>query len=134
MNERGENVPNRAHDWLAQARRDLEQAAASEQDGRHEWACFAAHQAADKALKALHLHLGQEVWGHVIARLLQELTIRYDASLLDKAKVLDSFYVPTRYPNGHPAGAPFEHYGSLQSGEAIRYAGEILEFASSQMA
>jgi HEPN domain-containing protein len=54
--------------------------------------------------------------------------------LLDKAKVLDSFYIPTRYPNGHPAGAPFEHYGSLQSGEAIRYAGEILEFTSSQMA
>lgn len=127
-------MPSRANDWLAQARRDLEQAAASERDERHEWACFAAHQAAEKALKALHLHLGQEVWGHVVARLLQELTVQYDPSMLDKAKVLDSFYVPTRYPNGHPAGAPFEHYGPLQSGEAIRYAGEILEFASSQMA
>ncbi len=127
-------MPSRADDWLAQARRDLEQAAASERDGRYEWACFAAHQAAEKALKALHLHLGQEAWGHVVARLLQELNVRHDATLLDKAKVLDSFYIPTRYPNGHPAGAPFEHYGSLQSGEAIRYAGEILEFTSSQMA
>jgi len=127
-------MPSRANDWLAQARRDLEQAASSARDERHEWACFAAHQAAEKALKALHLHLGQEVWGHVVARILNELTIAFDESLVDKAKVLDSFYVPTRYPNGHPAGAPFEHYGSLQSGEAIRYAGEILEFASSQMA
>jgi HEPN domain-containing protein len=127
-------MPNRAHDWLAQAQRDLEQAAASQRDERHEWACFAAHQSAEKALKALHLHLGQEVWGHVVARLVQELPVGHDASLLDKAKVLDAFYVPTRYPNGHPAGAPFEHYGSLQSEEAIRYAGEILEFASSQMA
>ncbi len=85
-------------------------------------------------MRALHLHLEQDVWGHVIARLLQELTIPYDESLVHKAKVLDSFYGPTRYPDGHPAGAPFEHYGSLQSGDAIPYAGEILEFASSQMA
>lgn len=30
--------------------------------------------------------------------------------------------------------APFEHYGPLQSEEAIRYAREILEFVRSQMA
>jgi len=34
-----------------------------------------------------------------------------------------------RYPNSHPQGAPFEHYGPLQSEEAIQYAREILEFA-----
>lgn len=34
-------------------------------------ACFAGQQAAEKAVKALHLSLGQEAWGHVIARLLQ---------------------------------------------------------------
>jgi HEPN domain-containing protein len=41
-------MPNRAEDWLAQAERDLEQAAASQRDGRHEWACFAAHQSAER--------------------------------------------------------------------------------------
>ncbi len=127
-------MPNRAHDWLAQARRDLEQAQASQRDGRHEWACFATHQSAEKALKALHMHSGQEAWGHVVARLVGELPVEYDASLVDKAKVLDAFYVPTRSPNGHPAGAPYEHYGSLQSDEAIRYASEIVEFVRSQMA
>lgn len=40
--------------------------------------------------------------------------------------------IPGRYPNGHPAGAPFEHYGSIQSEEAIRYAGAILEFVRLQ--
>ncbi len=127
-------MPNRAHDWLAQAHRDLEQAEASRRESRHEWACFAAHQTAEKALKALHLFSGQEAWGHVVARLVHELPVDYDASLVDKAKVLDAFYVPTRYPNGHPDGAPFEHYGSLQSEDAIRYASEILEFVSSKMA
>lgn len=54
--------------------------------------------------------------------------------LIDKAKVLDNLYVPTRYANGHPEGAPFEHYGPLQSEQAILYAGEILDFVRSQMA
>jgi HEPN domain-containing protein len=129
-------MPNRARDWLSQATRDLEQAEDSRRAGRHEWACFAAQQAAEKAVKALHLHLGQEAWGHVVARLLQELpdTIRVPAELVEKGRVLDSFYIPPRYPNSHPEGAPFEHYGPLQSEEAIRYAHEILELTRSQMA
>ena len=126
-------MPNRARDWFAQAERDLEQARASERDGRHEWACFAAQQAAEMAVKALHLALGQEAWGHVVARLLTELP-NSPVELLDKAKVLDNFYIATRYANGHVEGAPFEHYGALQSDEAIRYAGEIVEFVRARLA
>lgn len=69
---------NRAKDWLLQAERDLEMAGIARKVGRHEWACFAAQQAAGqpvgllwKAVEALHL--GQEAWGHVVARLLKEL-------------------------------------------------------------
>jgi HEPN domain-containing protein len=127
-------VGNRSGDWFAQAERDLEQARESQQSGRHEWACFAAQQAAEKAVKALHLSLGQEAWGHVIARLLAELPNSLPADLADKAKILDNFYVATRYANGHPAGPPFEHYGKLQSNQAIQYASEILEFARDEMA
>jgi len=117
-----------------QAERDLEQASASRADERHEWACFAAQQAAEWAVKALHLHLGQEAWGHVVARLLGELAVEVDRSLVEKAKVLDNFYVGTRYPNGHIEGPPFEHYGEIQSGDAIRHASEILEFVRAQVA
>lgn len=127
-------MPSRAKDWLAQAVRDLEQARSSRAEARHEWACFAAQQAAEKAVKALHLHLGQEAWGHVVARLLRELPVPIDDLLVEKGRVLDNFYVPTRYANGHPEGSPFDHYGPLQSDEAIRYAGEILGFVDSQMA
>jgi HEPN domain-containing protein len=66
-------MSNRASDWFNQAVRDLEQAEDSRQKSRHEWACFAGHQAAEKAVVALHLHLGQESWGHVITRLLRDL-------------------------------------------------------------
>jgi len=129
-------MPNRSKDWFRQAQRDLEQAAESRASGRHEWACFAAQQSAEKAVKALHLHLGQEAWGHVVAKLLGELpeVCRPGEDLRDKARVLDAYYVAPRYANGHPEGAPFEHYGDLQSREAIRYAGEILEFVRAAMA
>ena len=127
-------MSNRAKDWLMQAERDLEQALASRKEGRHEWACFAAQQSAEKAAKALHLSLGQEAWGHVVARILSELPFEVASNLIEKGRVLDNFYVSTRYANGHPEGAPFEHYGPLQSGEAIDYAREILEFVRVQMA
>jgi HEPN domain-containing protein len=129
-------MPNRARDWFNQAVRDLEQAEDSQRAKRYEWACFAAQQAAEKAVKALHLQLGQEAWGHVIAKLLQELpeNVLVPEELIEKGRVLDNFYIPSRYPNSHPQGSPFEHYGPLQSKEAIQYAREILEFARSQMA
>ena len=68
-----QTLANRARDWLAQAERDLLHAEESQRGGRREWACFACHQAAEKAVKGLHLHLGQEAWGQVVARLLPEL-------------------------------------------------------------
>ncbi len=127
-------MPNRAGDWLAQAQRDLEQAEDSHRAGRHEWACFAAQQAAEKAVKALHLHRGQEAWGHVVAKLLRELPLEVPQDLIEKARTLDGFYIPPRYPNSHAEGPPFEHYGPLQSNEAIRYAREIIAFVRAQMA
>lgn len=129
-------MSNRATDWLAQARRDLEQAADSRRAGRHEWACFAAQQAAENAVKALHLSLEQEAWGHVVARLLRDLPegIEVGKDLVDKGRVLDGFYIPARHPNGFPEGTPFEHFGQLQSDEAVRYAREIIEFVRDQMA
>lgn len=126
---------NRSRDWFAQAEKDLQHASAAQAGGSHEWACFAAQQSAEKAVKALHLRLGQEAWGHVIARLLAELPATTGAAtLIDSGKVLDNYYVATRYANGHPEGAPFEHYGPLQSDQAIRYAGEILEFVRARLA
>lgn len=129
-------MPNRAQDWLQQAGKDIEQADASHEAQRHEWACFAAQQAAEKAVKALHLHHGQEAWGHVVAKLLRELPETTPASeeLIDQARVLDNFYIPARYPDSHPEGAPFEHFGPLQSSQALRYAHAILTFVRTQMA
>jgi len=126
-------MAERSGDWFAEAMQDLEAAAAMVRAGHHEWACFVAQQAAGKAVKAVHLRRGQEPWGHRVARLLEELG---DAprDLIEKGRTLDAYYVPTRYPNGHPEGAPFQQYGPLQSGEAERLAREVVDFARAQMA
>jgi len=129
-------MTDRSPDWFAQAERNLAQAEDSAKAGRHEWSCFAAQQAAEAAVKALHLLLGQDAWGHVVRRLLEELPPRVGVppELIEAARVLDTFYVPTRYPNGHAEGAPGEHYGPLQSSAAIHHAGQIIEFVRAQMA
>ena len=122
-------MTSRAADWFEQAIRDLEQAESSRRDGRHEWACFAAQQAAEKAIKAVHLSPAQDAWGHVVARLLNELPVEVPDDLVEKAKVLDGFYIPTRCANSHSEGPPFEHFGVIHSDEALRYAREVIEFA-----
>lgn len=43
----------RHEDWLKQAYSDLQAAEDSAGSDHHEWACFQAQQAAEKALKAL---------------------------------------------------------------------------------
>jgi HEPN domain-containing protein len=129
-------MPNRSLDWFRQARRDLEHARESAVNGKHEWACFAAQQAAEKAVKALHLSLGQEAWGLMVSRLIQDLPdeVDFPEGLLDKARILDNTYIPARYPSGHPEGSPFEYFGRKQSEEAIAYASEIVEFVNNEMA
>lgn len=129
-------MPDRSRDWLRQVERDLEHAEESLRSGKPEWACFATHQAAGKAVKALHLSRLQEAWGHSVARLLQELppTVQVRPELIEMAHVLDGYYIPARYPNGHPEGAPFEHYGKLQSRQALDYARQIVAFVRAQMA
>jgi Uncharacterized conserved protein related to C-terminal domain of eukaryotic chaperone, SACSIN len=66
-------VVSRARDWFRQSLRDLELAERIMDAGYYEWACFVAQQAAEKAVKALYQHLGMEVWGHSVSRMLEEL-------------------------------------------------------------
>ena len=52
---------------------------------------------------------------------------------LEQAKILDNFYIPTQYPDKHPEGSPLNHYGTLQSQKAVRYASAIIEFVDYEM-
>lgn len=124
-------MAGRSADWLRQAEADLELARAAVESGRHEWACFASQQGAEKALKALHLSLRQEAWGHSVTELLMALReggTDVDERLLDGGRALDKLYVPTRYPNGLPSGAPADYFTRAEAEAAIGQGEEILEF------
>lgn len=123
-------MPERSGDWLAQAARDLEVARHDLQGGFYEWACFVAQQAAEKAVKALYEHLHGEAWGHSITGLLQSLPPEHrpGADLIDRAKVLDKYYIQPRYPNGFDRGAPMDYYTRQEAEDALSHAAAIIEF------
>jgi len=131
----------RSADWLHQAHSDLDLAAVSAAAGHHEWACFACHQAVEKALKALHLHHGQQAWGHGLGRSWRELPPAVGAALAealsdleDRLRILDALYIPTRYPDSLPDGAPSDHFGRLQSDDAQRHARSIVDAITTALA
>jgi HEPN domain-containing protein len=62
-------MPERSQDWLRQAEADLRHARNSRDLHDYDWACFASHQAAEKAIKAVYQHLHMEAWGHVLTDL-----------------------------------------------------------------
>ena len=122
-------MSGRATDWFRQAEADLAHARHALHDGDHEWACFAAQQAAEKAAKAAHAASGQEAWGHVITELLDALRPKkpdIDDALLDRARALDKLYIPTRYPNGLASGAPADFYTRAEAERAIADAEAVL--------
>jgi HEPN domain-containing protein len=121
-------MPNRAGDWLTQARRDLELARHAANGGFHEWACFAAQQAAEKAVKALVAALGGEARGHSIVAMAKLLPDPpgFPADVLDLARQLDRHYIPTRYPNGFSDGAPKDYFTLSDADEAVAHAERIL--------
>jgi len=123
-------LASRALDWLRQALKDLEHAKKSLELGDYEWACFAAHQAAEKAVKALYQRLGVEVWGRSVSRLLQHLPDEHrpPPELVDAARELDKHYTLARYPNTYPEGAPLDYYTRREAERAIEYAERIVEF------
>jgi HEPN domain-containing protein len=57
-------MPRRYEDWFRQAQRDINHARNALEDGDYDWACFAAQQAAEKAVEALFRFLAADAWGH----------------------------------------------------------------------
>lgn len=115
--------------WRAEADRALAAARVQAEAELHNWACFAAEQAAQLAVKALLHGLGRAPWGHDLVRL-GELAVAAGVELsedvLDAMRRLGRHYVPARYPDAHPSGPAAVHYGASDAAEAIRDAEAVL--------
>jgi HEPN domain-containing protein len=128
-------MANRYADWLRQAQADLRHARHALQAGDYEWSCFAAQQAAEKAIKALFQRRGMDAWGHTLTVLLGNLPadVQPPAELIDYARALDKHYILTRYPNGFDSGAPTDFYTRSEAEHAIQHAEAILAFCRDQI-
>lgn len=88
-----------------------------------------AQQAAEKALKAFLYAEGEEhVFGHSVAELLKKAkTHEGDFEKVRKARILDKYYIPTRYPNGLPGGVPYEVFDEDDGKKAVGLASDVID-------
>ena len=119
--------------WLSEAEWDLETARILLENRRYNAACFYSHQAAEKAAKAMLYAVNEAPWGHSVRILLERF---FEASgrerledMLVQARELDRHYIPSRYPNAHPAGTPHEAYDEETAARAVRAAEAIVGYA-----
>jgi HEPN domain-containing protein len=129
------DMGNRYLDWMRQAEADIRHARNALRDGDYEWSCFAAQQAAEKALKAVFQKNGMDAWGHTLTALIGNMVAIAEVpeKLTEYAKILDKHYIPTRYPNGFDSGAPTDFYTRREAGDAIEYSESIIEFCKNQI-
>ncbi|HXZ45037.1 MAG TPA: HEPN domain-containing protein [archaeon] len=111
-----------AHRWYDEATSDVAFARVGLREGFYSKVCFLCQQAGEKALKALAYGDGERfVPGHSLQDLLVRLLPRHPSvePLRDSCRVLDQYYVPTRYPNALPGGVPYRSYTEEQARQAI---------------
>lgn len=108
--------------WLEQARADLRWTRHLAQEGAHYLVCFLAQGAAEKALKAALYACGRElVLGHSVRALSAQVAEAAPglATQVDAWGLLDSYYIPTRYPNGLPGDIPARVYNAEAASTAL---------------
>jgi len=114
--------------WRAEADAALRGARLQADGGLHNWACFAAEQSAQLAMKGLLHGLGLGPWGHDLVRLGAQLdeVARVPDEVADALRRLSRHYIPARYPDAHPSGTPGVHYAATDSIEALADTGRVL--------
>ena len=117
--------------WINTAKKNIESAYKDLEHGDYNWACFKAQQAGEAAVKALLHGIGVSAYGHSISKLLhslKEIGLSVSDPLINYAKILDKYYIPTRYPNAWAEGSPHEYYTRDDGLKAIKSAEEIINW------
>jgi HEPN domain-containing protein len=90
-----------------------------------------SQQAAEEALKAFLYSKGlRAILTHSIRELVLDCS-KYDtafSNFLSQARVLDAYYIPTRYPNGLVGNEiPAQYYSEEDASQCTNYAGLMLK-------
>ena len=117
-----------AERWLAFARQDLRVAELAFAEGIFNQVCFHAQQCAEKAIKGWLEEQGQAPpRTHRMADLLMLLPADLMDQLDDALRLLDRFYIPTRYPDALPGMLPEGVPGQADAQEALDLARQALK-------
>jgi len=116
--------------WMNEAENTLKSAIVDRENGFYNWSCFKCHQAAEFALKGLLYGIGLTPFGHSLTKMTNDLQNQKIniTSILTACKKLDLHCIPSRYPNAHSTGSPFEYHDENISKEAITNAKKIMDF------
>ena len=111
-----------ANRWFEQALEDLKSAKILFENKRYYLVCFISQQIVEKALKSV-IYFNKEdlVLGHSVKKL-TDWASTFDnrfAKLSEEVSILDSYYIPTRYPNGLPEGIPAELFNKKAANDAL---------------
>jgi len=118
--------------WMESAKRTLASARHDLTASSYNWACFKAHQAAEKAVKAVLWGLGYPRIGHSLNMLLRHaeaLGIDVPRDVSGAALRLDKYYTITRCPDAWADGIPEDYFDRHEAEDAIRYAETIMRWA-----
>ncbi len=120
--------------WRRAADSSLEMARLAADHGHHHHACLHAEQAAQQAVKGL-LHgvgAGAGARGHDLTALGALAEEALGANLSEELRTalgrLSRHYLPSRYPDALPGGAPGDHYRQDDSRQAVTDAVAVLGF------
>lgn len=120
-----------AERWISQAEEDLEAALVLLKGGKYAQACFYSQQAAEKAVKGVAWRNGLDLWGHSLLKLYDGLRgnkVNVEGVETKDLRLLDKFYIPTRYPNGLPEIIPQEGYDEEEAQQGIDAATRVIEW------
>ena len=123
-------VSDEAANWLHEAKADLKHARDSIGLLSYNWACFAAHQAAEKALRAVLLHLGgARIRGHDLVKLYRAIPKEHRFPVdLSRLARLSSYFVSALQPS-EGLERPSEEFSEELAREAVELAELIVREA-----
>jgi HEPN domain-containing protein len=110
--------------WMKSAKTTLRSATNDKLSEFYNWTCFKAQQASEYAVMAYLRGTGKCYYGHSISLLLVDL--QFSKEIVDLAKNIDKYYIPTRYTDAWSEGNPEDYYTLEDASEAIECTERII--------
>jgi HEPN domain-containing protein len=117
-------------DWFERADDDLKFAKIGLKEGFYSQVCFLSQQIIEKILKGCLVASGKSYpKTHKLVDLYRLCDLKWLAPFESKLKLIDGFYIPTRYPDAIPGTLPTRLANEHDAKEAQSVAEEILQLA-----